>query len=152
MASQRYEISLLVFGKYFTRSLRSLVKSFSTLEEKFRISKWPFNILYIERPKRNNHLVKMYFLDLEIQRDVHGQANLASPPHPAPLGTASPENIVISQEPRTRAPGSVYFVSRCCKGDFLAQLCDTLGTQSPSIKYVQLFDLTSEMKSRWLHH
>ena len=32
---------------YFTRSLRSLVKYFSTLEEKFRISKRPCNILYL---------------------------------------------------------------------------------------------------------
>ena len=39
MAACRYEISLLVLKKkYFTRSLRSLVKYFSTLEEKFRIS------------------------------------------------------------------------------------------------------------------
>ena len=35
MAARRYEISLLVLKKYFTRSLRSLVKYFSTLEEKF---------------------------------------------------------------------------------------------------------------------
>ena len=47
MAAWRYEISLLVFKKYFTRSLRSLVRYFSTLEEKFRISVWPCNILYI---------------------------------------------------------------------------------------------------------
>ena len=33
--------------KYFTRSLRSLVKYFSTLEEKFRISAWLCNILYV---------------------------------------------------------------------------------------------------------
>ena len=33
--------------KYFTRSLRSLVKYFSTLEEKFRISTRPCNILDI---------------------------------------------------------------------------------------------------------
>ena len=33
--------------KYFTRSLCSLVKYFSTLEEKFRISARPCNILYI---------------------------------------------------------------------------------------------------------
>ena len=33
--------------KYFTRSLRSLVKYFSTLEDKFRISERPCNILYI---------------------------------------------------------------------------------------------------------
>ena len=32
--------------KYFTRSLRSLVKYFSTLKEKFRISARPCNILY----------------------------------------------------------------------------------------------------------
>ena len=46
MAAWRYEISLLVLKKYFTRSLRSLVKYFSTLEEKFCISKRPCNILY----------------------------------------------------------------------------------------------------------
>ena len=32
---------------YFTRSLRSLVKYFSTLEEKFCISAQPCNILYL---------------------------------------------------------------------------------------------------------
>ena len=47
MAAWRYEISLLVLKKYFTRSLRSLVKYFSTLEEKFRISPRPCNILYV---------------------------------------------------------------------------------------------------------
>ena len=41
MAAWRYEISLLVLNIYFTRSLRSLVKYFSTLEEKFRISARP---------------------------------------------------------------------------------------------------------------
>ena len=35
--------------KYFTRSLRSLEKYFLTLEEKFRISKRPCNILYLFR-------------------------------------------------------------------------------------------------------
>ena len=39
MAACRYEISLLVLKKYFTRSLCSLV-------EKFRISAQPCNILY----------------------------------------------------------------------------------------------------------
>ena len=47
MAAWRYEISLLVLKKYFTRSLRSLVKYFSTLEEKFHISARPCNILYL---------------------------------------------------------------------------------------------------------
>ena len=47
MTAWRYEISLLVLKKYFTRSLRSLVKYFSTLEEKFRISARPCNILYL---------------------------------------------------------------------------------------------------------
>ena len=46
MAAWRYEISLLVLKTYFTRSLRSFVKYFSTLEDKFRISKRPCNILY----------------------------------------------------------------------------------------------------------
>ena len=34
MVAWRYEISLLVVKNYFTHSLRSLVKYFSTLEEK----------------------------------------------------------------------------------------------------------------------
>ena len=51
MATWGYEISLLVFKKYFTRSLRSLVKCFSTLQEKFRISAQPCNILYFIQPK-----------------------------------------------------------------------------------------------------
>ena len=38
LAAWRYEISFLELKKYFTRSLRSLVKYFSTLEEKFHIS------------------------------------------------------------------------------------------------------------------
>ena len=41
------EISLLVLKKYFTRSLRSLVGCFSTLEEGFRISARQCNILYL---------------------------------------------------------------------------------------------------------
>ena len=47
MVAWRYEISLLVLKKCFTRPLRSHVKYFSTLEEKFRISAWPCNILYM---------------------------------------------------------------------------------------------------------
>ena len=51
MAAWRYEISLLELKKYFTRSLRSFVKYFSTLEEKFRITARPCNILYISSQK-----------------------------------------------------------------------------------------------------
>ena len=47
MAAWRYEISLLVLKKYFTSERSSLVKYFSTQEEKFRISKWPCNVLYL---------------------------------------------------------------------------------------------------------
>ena len=47
MAAWRYEIFLLVLKKYFTRSLPSFVKYFSTLEEKFRISARPCKILYV---------------------------------------------------------------------------------------------------------
>ena len=47
MAAWRYENSLLVLKKYFTLSLLSLVQYFSTLEEKFRISAQPCNILYL---------------------------------------------------------------------------------------------------------
>ena len=46
MAASRYKSSLLVLKKYFTRSLHSGVKYFSTLEEKFRTSARPCNILY----------------------------------------------------------------------------------------------------------
>ena len=47
MGAWRYKIYLLVLKKYFTCLLRSLVKYFSTLEEKFCISTQPCNILYI---------------------------------------------------------------------------------------------------------
>ena len=54
MAARRYEISLLLLKKYFTHSLRSLVKYFSTLAEKFCISRLPCNILYVS-------LIHFYF-------------------------------------------------------------------------------------------
>ena len=41
MAAWRYENSLLVLKKYFTRSQHSLVKYFSMLEEKFCTSARP---------------------------------------------------------------------------------------------------------------
>ena len=47
MAAWRYEISLLVLKKYFTSERSERVKYFSTLEEKFRISARPCNILYL---------------------------------------------------------------------------------------------------------
>ena len=46
MAAWRYEFSLLVLKKYFTSERSERVKYFSTLEEKFRISARPCNILY----------------------------------------------------------------------------------------------------------
>ena len=54
MVAWRYEISLLVLKKYFTRSLRSLVKYSSTLEEKFRISARSCNIRHLHlKPLKN---------------------------------------------------------------------------------------------------
>ena len=47
MAAWRYIISLLVLKKYFTHSLCSLVKHFSTLKEKFGISERQCTILYV---------------------------------------------------------------------------------------------------------
>ena len=49
MAAWRYEISLLVWKKYFTSERSERVKDFSTLEEEFRISARPYNILYFCR-------------------------------------------------------------------------------------------------------
>ena len=46
MAAWRYKISPLVLKKYFICLLHSLVKYFSTLEEKFHISALPCDILY----------------------------------------------------------------------------------------------------------
>ena len=47
MATWRYEISLLVLKKYFTSEHSKQVKHFPMLEEKFRISTRPCNILYL---------------------------------------------------------------------------------------------------------
>ena len=49
MAAWRYEISLLVLKKYFKSERSERVKYFSTLEQKFRISKRPCNILYVHQ-------------------------------------------------------------------------------------------------------
>ena len=51
MAAWRYEISLLVLKKYFTSESNERVQYFSTLEEKFRISARPCNILYVSKVK-----------------------------------------------------------------------------------------------------
>ena len=61
MSAWRYEISLLLLKKYFTRSLLPLVKYFSTLEEKFCISSRPSNILYLTHPQSN---IKIQILDV----------------------------------------------------------------------------------------
>ena len=61
MAAWRYEISLLVLKKYFTRLLRSLVKYFSTLEEEFCISVQPCTILYFF----HEVVVLLYYLQIE---------------------------------------------------------------------------------------
>ena len=59
MAAWRYETSLLVLKKYFTRLLCSLVKYFSTLEEKFRISARPCNILYVSHTAHDMYDVQV---------------------------------------------------------------------------------------------
>ena len=43
----RHSNRRLIKGFIILYSVRSLVKYFSTLEEKFRISKWPCNVLFI---------------------------------------------------------------------------------------------------------
>ena len=85
MVAWRYEISLLMLKKYFTRSLRSLVKYFSTLEEKFRISARPCNILYISYHISyhiiSNHIFycifvlncRYYFGDEDVKNDYEFQ-------------------------------------------------------------------------------
>ena len=50
--------------KYFTRSLCSLVKQFSTLGEKFPLSAWSCNILYV------SDVSAMYKLKLERSKDL----------------------------------------------------------------------------------
>ena len=67
MAAWRYEISLLVLKKYFTRSLRSLVKYFSTLEEKFLISARPCNILYF-----SSLPLVVQVVDVRVGQDLSG--------------------------------------------------------------------------------
>ena len=62
--------------KYFTRSLRSLVKYFLTLEEKFRISARPCNILYLyTRVKRDNVEQSQFLSTCECKSDIGGTTN-----------------------------------------------------------------------------
>ena len=77
MTAWRYEISLLVSKKYFTRSLRSFVKYFSTLQEKFCISACPCTILYISYPSTgSNNPSRSYF--------SNGSNNVTHPDHILP--------------------------------------------------------------------
>ena len=47
MAAWTYEVSLREYAEeYFTSEHSARVKYFSTREEKFRISKWPYNGLF----------------------------------------------------------------------------------------------------------
>ena len=94
MAAWRYEISLRVLKKYFTRSLRSLVKYFSTLEEKFRISAWPCNILYV--------LVISWFLQKEVMK-ISSVSSVSSH-HFLPPKSFSKRNICILASLCTDAP------------------------------------------------
>ena len=73
MATWRYKISLLVLKKYHTHSLRSLVKFFSTLEEKFCISAQPCILTKLSENKVLKQILKkiiikksfiMYFASL----------------------------------------------------------------------------------------
>ena len=59
MATWRYEISLLLLKKYFTSECSERVKYFSTLEEKFRISAQPCDILYVSL---NHFYFRFFFL------------------------------------------------------------------------------------------
>ena len=78
MAAWRYEIPLLVLKKYFTRSLRSLIKYFSTREEKFRISKRPCNILYLTwQPYSEDAAAYWYYFSED--RRVNCYSNLHAP-------------------------------------------------------------------------
>ena len=62
MAPRRYEISLRVLKIYFTSERSSLVKYFSTREEKIRISKRPYNVLFIiQTPKKSQTISLKYF-------------------------------------------------------------------------------------------
>ena len=63
MATWGYKISLLVFKKYFTSERSERVKYFSTLEEKFRISARPCNILYFIQPKLLKFWLKVKWND-----------------------------------------------------------------------------------------
>ena len=68
MAAWRYEISLLVLKNI--SCIRSLMKYFSTLQEKFCISMWPCNILYtffqLNTPKDTVISLTLVILDVSI--------------------------------------------------------------------------------------
>ena len=63
MAAWRYEIYLLVLKKYFMSERSERVKYFSTLEEKFRISAQPCNILYLCQILTKKILLKFNHLE-----------------------------------------------------------------------------------------
>ena len=63
MTAWRYEISLRVSKNNFTSERSERVKYFSTLEEKFRISTRPCNILYFSICCKQNSLFSLLQLE-----------------------------------------------------------------------------------------
>ena len=57
----RYEISLRALKKYFTNERAERVKYFSTIEDKFRISKRPCHFLFVIQPPRNTTKDVVFF-------------------------------------------------------------------------------------------
>ena len=71
MAAWRYEISLLVLKNIsLVRCVTREISSFSTLEEKFRISVRPCNILYVIKPRPQ---ISAVFLEVKVNK--HRGAN-----------------------------------------------------------------------------
>ena len=70
-----YIINIYIFScrKYFTRSLRTLVKYFSTLKEKFRISARPCNILYIMDNVYKGFVYR--FINVRVREKMSGKVN-----------------------------------------------------------------------------
>ena len=102
MAAWRYKISLLVLKKYFTRSLHSLVKYFSTLEEKFRIHARPCNILYIINTllRKNKDLVLPLWKGNGQFKLFHTALTRENSRHFVMPPLVSPQNVVWKNECR----------------------------------------------------
>ena len=125
--------------KYFTCSLRSLTKYFSTLEEKFRLSVQPCNILYISC--------------LVIPQGIRNEVRISEPTNQRGLFL---ENSHLNQAKSHKIYGPIYILHLCQASMYFSFLLSTTNPKNVNMiettgfpSFIGLFRFTIILFSRY---